>query len=115
MLTVTTLVSLLRYALMVAATLYLANQVRKPAKWGGRPFLWIMNASHSRVTDWGLQHVRIQKDFTVLDVGCGGGRTIQKMAALAANGKVYGIAYANGSVAASRAKNTQLIRQEESK
>ncbi len=61
-----------------------------------------MNVSHSRVADWGLQHVRIEKDFTILDVGCGGGRTIQKLAALATEGIVYGVDYAKGSVAASR-------------
>ena len=99
----------LRYGLGVAAAVYLLNQVRKPAKWVGRPFLWIMNASHSSVTDWGLRHVQMEKDFTILDVGCGGGRTIQKLAALATEGMVYGVDYAQGSVAASRGKNARLI------
>jgi ubiquinone/menaquinone biosynthesis C-methylase UbiE len=51
-----------------------------------------------------------REDFTILDVGCGGGRTIQKLAA-ATQGMVYGVDYANGSVAAPRAKNAQLTRQ----
>ncbi|MGA3043833.1 MAG: class I SAM-dependent methyltransferase [Bryobacteraceae bacterium] len=89
---------------------YVANQVRKPAKWFGRPFLWLMNISHSSLTDWGLQHVMVGKRFTILDVGCGGGRTIEKLAALAAEGMVYGIDYAKGSVAASRSKNARLIK-----
>jgi len=70
-----------------------------------------MNMSHSGVTDWGLEHVRIGKRFAILDVGCGGGRTIQKMAAIATEGMLYGIDYAEGSVAASRGKNAQLIRE----
>ncbi len=86
------------------------NQVRKPTRWIGRPFLWVMNRSHSRVTDWGLQHVVIQKHFTILDVGCGGGRTIQKLAALATEGIIYGVDYSGESVAASRAKNLLLIK-----
>src|SRR5262249_3955893 len=65
--------------------------------------------SHSNVTNWGLKHISIEKDFTILDIGCGGGRTIQKMAAIATEGKIYGIDYAEGSIAASRAKNAQLI------
>jgi ubiquinone/menaquinone biosynthesis C-methylase UbiE len=69
-----------------------------------------MNISHSDVTDWGLTHVSIGKRFTILDVGCGGGRTIQKLAAIATEGMLYGIDYAKGSVAASRGKNAQLIR-----
>ena len=38
----------------------------------------------------------------VLDVGCGGGRTIERLAAMASDGNVFGIDYAPGSVAASR-------------
>src|SRR5262249_17410319 len=75
-----------------------------------RPFLWIMNRSHSALTDWGLRQVRIEKHFTVLDVGCGGGRTIQKLAAITTEGFVHGVDYASGSVAASRAKNADLIK-----
>jgi ubiquinone/menaquinone biosynthesis C-methylase UbiE len=69
-----------------------------------------MNSSHSDLTDWGLTHVSIEKNFTILDVGCGGGRTIQKMAAIATEGKLFGIDYAKGSVAASTAKNARLIK-----
>jgi ubiquinone/menaquinone biosynthesis C-methylase UbiE len=100
----------LYYGLVLALMLYVLNQVRKPDRWAGRLFTWIMNVSHSSLTDWGLQHVRIEKNFTILDVGCGGGRTIQKLAALASEGMVYGIDYAAGSVAASRAKNAELIQ-----
>jgi SAM-dependent methyltransferase len=70
-----------------------------------------MNLSHSGVTDWGLKHVAIEEGFRILDVGCGGGRTIEKLAALAAKGTVYGVDYAAGSVAASSAKNAQLIQE----
>lgn len=66
--------------------------------------------SHSSLTDWGLKHVLIEKHFTILDVGCGGGRTIQKLAAIATEGMVWGVDYAEGSVLASRAKNRQMIK-----
>lgn len=69
-----------------------------------------MNAGHSILTDWGLTHVTIQSHFTILDVGCGGGRTVEKLAAIATGGTVYGIDYAEGSAAASRAHNRQLIK-----
>lgn len=95
--------------LLVAFTFYVLTQVRKPDRWIGRLFTWIMNMSHSGVTDWGLSHVRIEEQFTILDVGCGGGRTIQKMAGVASGGMVYGVDYAKGSVAASRSKNAKLI------
>ena len=98
-----------RYAAAIGAGWYLINQVRKPARWVGRPFLWMMNASHSGLTDWGLRHVQINKNSRILDVGCGGGRTIEKLAALASGGTVDGIDYAEGSVAESRARNARLI------
>ena len=55
-----------RYALLAGFAFYVLNQVRKPTKWVGRLFLWIMNSSHSGVTDWGLKHVRIERDFKIL-------------------------------------------------
>jgi SAM-dependent methyltransferase len=100
----------LYYIAVVVAMIYLLNQVRKPTKWVGRFFVWIMNLSHSGVTDWGLGHVRINEEFTILDVGCGGGRTVEKLAGMATRGTVYGVDYAKGSVAASRARNAQLIQ-----
>lgn len=68
-----------------------------------------MNLSHSKLTDWGLQHVAIAPNFTVLDVGCGGGRTVSKMAALAPQGKVCGVDFSDASVAASNKTNRQWI------
>ena len=62
------------------------------------------------MTDWGLKQISIEKRFTILDVGCGGGRTIQKLAAIATEGMLYGVDYAKGSVAASRGKNALLIK-----
>ena len=68
-----------------------------------------MNASHSKVTDWGLGHVLVGKGDTVLDVGCGGGRTVSKLAAIATQGKVYGVDYSAESVAASKRTNGREI------
>jgi len=55
-----------------------------------------MNRRHSNVTDWGLAHVVVRTSDTVLDVGCGGGRTVSKLAALAK--KVYGVDHSKESV-----------------
>jgi ubiquinone/menaquinone biosynthesis C-methylase UbiE len=104
-----TLGQILYWALLLVVLVYTLNQVRKPTKWVGRLFVWLMNYSHSGLTDWGLKQVQVEKNFTILDVGCGGGRTIQKLASLAPQGMVYGVDYADGSVAASQAKNAQLI------
>ena len=100
----------LKFTIVFGIAAYSLYQVRKPSRWFGRFFLFMMNRSHSRLTDWGLKHVQIQNNFIILDVGCGGGRTIQKLAILAPGGKIYGIDYAAGSLAASRSLNAGLIR-----
>jgi len=99
----------LQYGLTLVMIVYLVKQVRKPTRWIGQLFAWLMNMSHSPLTDWGLKHVEVEQQFTILDVGCGGGRTVQKLALKAIEGKVYGVDYAKGSVAASRTKNAGLI------
>ncbi|HEX9222649.1 MAG TPA: class I SAM-dependent methyltransferase [Candidatus Acidoferrales bacterium] len=68
-----------------------------------------MNSSHSKLTDWGLKRVSIGNHHTILDVGCGGGRTVCKLAAIATQGKVYGIDYSGESVAATKRTNAQWI------
>jgi ubiquinone/menaquinone biosynthesis C-methylase UbiE len=75
----------------------------------GRFTLWRMNASHSRLTDWGLAQISVEKQYTILDVGCGGGRTVSKLAALATQGKVYGIDFSADSVAVSKKTNSRWI------
>ena len=82
---------------------------RKPQDRAGRAVLARMNESHGPVTSWGLGHVEIRDDFTILDVGCGGGRTIDRLASVATKGHVSGIDYSAQSVATSRETNKQWI------
>ena len=98
------------YGVGLALAYYLVLQARRPDKWFGRVFAQVMNRGHQSMTDWGLDHVTIGSRFTVLDIGCGGGATVRKIAAITADGKVYGIDYAEGSIAVSREVNSQLIR-----
>jgi SAM-dependent methyltransferase len=81
------------------------RQCRKPSGLLGRFILRLMNQSHSQLISWGLSHVNIQREDTVLDIGCGGGVTIRRVAGLAAFGRVYGVDYSTASVAASTALN----------
>ena len=85
------------------------NQCQKPAGWFGRFTLWNMNSRHSKVTDWGLSHISIHAHDLVLDVGCGGGRTVSKLAAMATQGKVYGVDHSQESVAMAGKINREWI------
>lgn len=85
------------------------TQCQKPRGWLGRFTLWRMNSSHSKLTDWGLEHISVEKNDRILDVGCGGGRTVSKLAAMATQGKVYGVDYSEESVAATKKTNAGAI------
>jgi len=85
------------------------NQCQNPIGWLGRLVLRNMNSRHSKVTDWGLSHASIGKQDIVLDVGCGGGRTVSKLAAIATQGKVYGIDHSKESVTTATRTNKHWI------
>jgi SAM-dependent methyltransferase len=87
----------------------LLTQCRKPSGWHGRITLRNMNRGHSGLTAWGLQHVSVQCRYTILDVGCGGGATVARLAAMAFEGRIYGIDHSEESVAVSRELNRARI------
>lgn len=87
------------------------TQCRKPWGRSGRRLLKVMNVTHSDLADWALRQVSIRAGDTILDVGCGGGRTIEKLAAVPGVGAVYGIDYSASSVATARTTNDRAIRE----
>jgi ubiquinone/menaquinone biosynthesis C-methylase UbiE len=68
-----------------------------------------MNKEHWDLTTWGLRHVCFKSDFVILDVGCGGGKTISRLARRAGQSKVYGVDQSADMVEYSRQINRNLI------
>jgi ubiquinone/menaquinone biosynthesis C-methylase UbiE len=68
-----------------------------------------MNLGHSGLTRWGLGFVEIATDTDALDIGCGGGRTVERLAGIATDGEVIGIDHSPDAVAVARKKNRALI------
>ena len=87
----------------------LLSQCGKPRGRFGRFLVRGMNFGHSGLTRWGLTKVEIRENATVLDIGCGGGRALERLASLASLGKVVGIDYSEDSVAVARKRNQRLI------
>ena len=83
------------------------DNMRKPQGKLGNIQLKSMNKEHTPVSLWGLKHLNINPDDVILDVGCGGGININRMAKDAK--KVYGIDYSIESVKLSREVNEKLI------
>ena len=52
-----------------------------------------MNESHAPVTAWALSHAHPAPDAAVLDIGCGGGATLRRLAELAPQGTPAGLAH----------------------
>jgi SAM-dependent methyltransferase len=105
----TTFSSILKVLLAILGVVWLFRQVRKPSGPLGKRILRGMNLGHATMTDWALQQVPVSKNDAILDVGCGGGRTVSKLAALAPEGKVFGLDYSAASVAVSRDTNAGEI------
>jgi SAM-dependent methyltransferase len=103
------LASILPMAIAFAFVALVFGQCRKPRGWAGRFHLAAMNHRHASVTAWGLGHLQIEPTFVVLDVGCGGGKAIERLAALAAQGHVWGVDYSATSVATAKATNTDAM------
>ncbi len=87
----------------------LLSQCGKPRGRFGRFLVRGMNFGHSGLTSWGLTKIEISENATVLDIGCGGGRTLERLASLARLGRAIGIDYSKDSVAVARKRTQQLI------
>ena len=91
--------------------LNLGDQYRCPRGLRGRLVASMMNRHHEKLTLWGLTKVSVGLDFVVLDVGCGGGKTVNRLARMARQGKVFGIDYSADMVKFSKKFNKTLIAQ----
>lgn len=75
----------------------------------GRAMLKFMNLCHAPLTNWGLKLVDIQDGWTILDIGCGGGATLQRLLKRSQDAKVYGIDISEESVAKAKKVNTKVL------
>ncbi|MCW4054649.1 MAG: class I SAM-dependent methyltransferase [Candidatus Bathyarchaeota archaeon] len=87
------------------------DQFRRPTGRRGRLVAALMNKGHEMLALWGLTHVNIKSDHLILDVGCGGGQTINRLAQRASLGKVFGVDYSADMVEYARKVNKQLITE----
>jgi SAM-dependent methyltransferase len=107
--------TVLHYALKirpVAATLNLNQQYQYPTGRRGRYVARQMNQSHEPLTQWGLTKVKIASNDIILDVGCGGGKTVGRLAQLVPLGKVFGIDISPDMVNYSKEVNKELIAKD---
>lgn len=84
---------------------------RKPQGEEGIQMLQRMNESHSAVTGWALNFWDIRESDQVMDIGCGGGATLMRMAQHIHTGHLTGVDYSEVSVNLSRELNAGDIHK----
>jgi SAM-dependent methyltransferase len=89
----------------------LYEQFQRPTGRPGKIVAALMNKSHEALTGWGLTHVTTEPDYIVLDVGCGGGKTVNRLAALVTDGKVYGIDHSPDMVGFTKKLNKKYVEE----
>ena len=78
----------------------------------GRAMLKFMNLCHAPLTNWGLKLVKIQDGWTMLDIGCGGGATLQRLLKRSKDAQVYGIDISEESVTKAMKVNADVLDEQ---
>ncbi len=85
------------------------SQCARPEGFMGRLMLRIMNYGHAPLTNWGLSLVSFENQWTMLDIGCGGGATLKRLLKRSEEGRAYGIDISDESLAKARRVNEKLL------
>ncbi len=76
----------------------LIQQAKKPKGFVGSLMLRIMNMAHSGMNKWLIKNGNVYDGDIVLDIGCGGGKTLQTLSKINPSGKIYGIDFSEQAV-----------------
>jgi len=76
----------------------LIEQAKKPNGIVGSLMLRIMNRAHSGMNTCLMRQEVIKEGDTVLDIGCGGGNTLQSLSKMNPSGTIYGIDFSTQAV-----------------
>lgn len=89
----------------------LIKNARKPVGELGHKILERMNESHESMAQWGVSHFEVNENDIILDIGCGGGRNLERFSQEITSGKVVGIDYSEVSVEKSSKLNENAIKE----
>lgn len=103
--------SLIRLKSLKEVKMYdpILQNARKPVGSHGEKMLLRMNKSHASLVSWGLSFMDIDGEKTILDVGCGGGATINSMLKKFPQALVDGVDFSNKSVSLSKQTNAEFV------
>ena len=87
----------------------LFNNLKKPKGFWGRVILREMNKRHTLLSEWGMSNIAWNKEWNVLDIGCGGGANLTQLMRRCPQGKAYGIDISPESVLFAQKKNKKYL------
>ncbi len=88
-----------------------AENAGHPRGFWGRKTLRAMNRHHDALTDWGLSFLTVNDGDRILDVGCGGGRTVKKLSR-ATTETVWGVDLSSAAIEEAFRANRRDIRRD---
>ena len=68
-----------------------------------------MNYGHAPLTNWGIGLLDVKDGWVMLDIGCGGGATLQRLLKRSRGAQVYGIDISEESVAKAKKVNAEVL------
>ena len=77
----------------------------------GKAMLDMMNEHHYELTGWGLSHIRFTDNDNILDIGCGGGMTVKRLADGYPGARITGVDYSKTSIEKSMELNKEGIEE----
>lgn len=87
----------------------LVLNAEKPKGFWGRMMIRNMNKNHYNVTGWGLSHYDFKDSDIALDIGCGGGKTVNRISKKVS--KAYGVDYSELAVKKAQKLNKKQIKR----
>jgi arsenite methyltransferase len=89
---------------------FLAAQLRQPTGWFGKIVMGdLLNKGNEKINRYAIEYLDLQSTDRVLDIGFGGGVTIEEMLKTIETGRIYGVDFSDVMVAQAREKFKDAI------
>ena len=88
------------------------KQCRNPNGLIGRVMGRSMNKEHASMHNWALKQIEDDTFISILDIGCGGGSIVNKLAKSYSNARVFGIDYSSDEELARMQDKSEAMEEE---
>jgi len=85
-------------------------QYRRPSGLAGRILGHVMNWQHGPLAGWAIELLDVRPSDRVLDIGCGGGEAVRRIARITVDGFVHGVDHSRIMVQQTLKHNAAAVR-----